>query len=172
MVGGVFVIAASDSFVTLIDIGKSEILPETSSADTVTLYSLSSPLSAGDSKSGGELKDNSASLEKLDELLAEVEGKLLGGALFETELDMLNNPLSIPESDQITGLSEKKVATTLWFSTADTLLEFSEEVITGLLSSTLFTVTVTAKSLVLPELSVALTVKLYTLFAPSSPGAS
>ena len=65
---------------------------------------MSPPLSAGDSKSGGELKDSSASLEKLDELLAEVGGKLLGGAIFETELEMLNNPLSIPRSDQITGL--------------------------------------------------------------------
>ena len=129
-------------------------------------------MSAGDSKSGGELKDSSASLEKLDELLAEVGGKLLGGAIFETELEMLNNPLSIPRSDQITGLFEEKVATTVWFSTADTLFEFSEEVITGLLSSTSVTVTVTAKSLELPELSVAVTVKLYSLFAPSSPGTS
>ena len=82
---------------------------------------------------------------------------------------MLKKPLSVPDSDQVTVSFALYVDTAVWFSTTET-----EElpVITGLVSSISFTVTVTAKSLVLPELSVALTVKLYTLFAPSSPGAS
>ena len=82
---------------------------------------------------------------------------------------MLKSALSVPDSDQVTVSFALYVDTTVWFSATETA-ELPE--ITGSVSSTSVTATVTAKSLVLLELSVAVTVKLYSLFTPSSPGAS
>ena len=82
---------------------------------------------------------------------------------------MIKSALSVPDSDQVTVSFALYVDTAVWFSKTDTVWL---PVITGLSSSTSVTVTVTAKSLVLLELSVAVTVKLYSLFTPTSPGAS
>ena len=74
--------------------------------------------------------------------------------------EIVNKLLSIPDNDHITGSSELKVATKVWFSSIDGVLVLTELEITGSVSSTSVTVTVTAKSLVLLELSVAFTVTL------------
>ena len=68
----------SSASVTVTVTVKSLVLLELSVAVTVTLYSLSSPSSSGNSKSGAELNDSSPVFE------------------------ILNNPLSSPESDQVT----------------------------------------------------------------------
>ena len=83
--------------------------------------------------------------------------------------EILKRPLSFPDNDQVTVSFALYVDTAVWFSKTDTVWL---PVITGLSSSTSVTVIVIERSPILPELSVAVTVKLYSLFTPSSPGAS
>ena len=82
---------------------------------------------------------------------------------------MLKRPLSVPESDQVTASFALYVDTAVWFSWTDTVWL---PVITGLSSSKSVTVAVTAKSPVLLELSVAITVISYTLSELLSAGCS
>ena len=78
--------------------------------------------------------------------------------------EIVNESLSIPDNDHVTGSSELKVATKVWFSSIDGVLVLTELEITGLFSSTSVTVTVTAKaSLTFPALSVAISDTLYSL---------
>ena len=89
------------------------------------------------------------------------------------EVEILKNSLSTPESDHVTGSFELKVATTVWFSATDGVSLLTELTIIGWTSSISITVIVTKRELlVLPELSVAVTITLYWLSAPLSSGDS
>ena len=84
--------STSSISVTVIVTERSLVLLELSVAVTVKLYSLFSPSSPGDSKSGAELNDRSPVFE------------------------ILKRPLSVPDKDQVTVSFALYVDTAVWFS--------------------------------------------------------
>ena len=114
---------------------------ELSVAVTVTLYSLFSTPSSGSSKSGAELNVSSPAFE------------------------MLKRPLLVPDKDQVTVSFALYVDTAVWFSWTDTVSLPDITILTLSLGSSVTDIATFFWALA-PDVSVTVTVKLYTLLVP------